>query len=345
MRLLLGILIPCLTVLYSLGACADQRIKIGFLLATLQDERYKKDVKFFKDEAEKLGFEPIILSSDNKTETQAARFESLLAGQIKALVIQPVDVVTAGRYVKMAHDKQVPVISYDHLIEGAPVDFYVSQDSKQVGVLQAETAIKFLKEKYPKKKEFNFVILKGPSGDNVAQAISEGIHSVLSHEKAAKVKVEKFHHGWSPSLAMETVEKALTNSGNKVDAVLANNSRMAQGAIQALSEQGMTGKVFVAGSDADLAAIRSLLDDRQQLDVMEDVASMASIAAQTAFQLAKGERPKGKFQTRSGTFTIPTIVVPVYPISISNLEERIFSPGFHTKAEVFGRSEEKVETK
>ena len=47
---------------------------------------------------------------------------------------------------------------------------------------------------------------------------------------------------------------------------MANNSGMAHGAIQAIEEQKLTGKVFVAGADADLTAIRDIVT-KQQFEV------------------------------------------------------------------------------
>ena len=43
------------------------------------------------------------------------------------------------------------------------------------------------------------------------------------------------------------MENALTRSNNKVDAVVARNDGMAGGAIQALAEQKLAGKVLVSG--------------------------------------------------------------------------------------------------
>ncbi|MBC7371415.1 MAG: substrate-binding domain-containing protein, partial [Bdellovibrionaceae bacterium] len=120
-------------------------------------------------------------------------------------------------------------------------------------------------------------------------------------------------------------------------AVIANNSGMARGAVQALNEQGLTGKVFVAGADADLAAIKDIVAGKQQFEVLKDIAPLAQTAAQVAFQLAKGEKPKSTDSVKSGAFTIPVVATAVYGITKDNLEERIYKTGFHTKAAVQGK--------
>src|SRR5690606_25003640 len=113
-----------------------------------------------------------------------------------------------------------------------------------VGVLQAEAAVKATGGKG------NFVILMGHAGQSAAVDITRGNLDVLKKHPGIKIVVQKNHENWSPSLALATVENALAQYKNNIAAILANNSGMANAAVQALAEQKLTGKVFVAGSDA-----------------------------------------------------------------------------------------------
>lgn len=311
---------------------AADKVKVGFVLSTLQEERYQKDQKFFKDEAAKLGFEPILVAADNNEATQTAKVENLLSMGVKAIIIQPVNSNAAASLVKMAHEDKVPVVAYDRMINDSDVDLYVTMDSFTVGKLQAEEAVKQTKGKG------NYVILMGQAGHSVANEITRGVESVLAKNPGVKVVVKQSHEGWKPDLAMATVENALTQYNNKIDAILANNSGMAQGAVQALSEQKLAGKVFVAGADADLAAIKNIVAGRQNFEVLKDIEPLARTAAQVAFKLAKGEKVKPDTTVQSGKFTIPTMTTPVYPITKDNLEKRIFATGFHSREAVMGKS-------
>ena len=303
--------------------------KIGFVLATLQEERYQKDQKYFKEEAAKLGFEPIFVSADNNEQTQASKVENLLSSGVAALVIQPVNSKAASTMVKRAHEDKVPVIAYDRLINDAPVDVYVTMDSFKVGVLQAEAAVKATKEKG------NYIILMGQAGHSVAEEITRGVLSVLAKYPQIKVVVQKSHDSWSPELAMQTVENALTANKNNIQAILANNSGMAKGAVQAVSEQSLAGKIFIAGADADLAAIRDIVNGKQQFEVLKDISALAKRAAQVAFGLSQGKQPKDASSMKSGAFTISMVATPVYPINKDNIEEKIIKSGFHTREAVY----------
>jgi D-xylose transport system substrate-binding protein len=323
--------VSVLTVFFGLNeSFAAAPIKIGFVLSTLQEERYQKDQKYFLEEAKKLGFEPIVVAADNNPQTQTAKVENLLSQGVKALVIQPVNSKAAANLVSLAHEDKVPVVAYDRLISDAPVDFYVTQDSVKVGVLEAEAAVKATGGKG------NYVILMGQAGHSVANDIQKGIHSVLDKHPEIKIVVEKSHDSWSPQLAMATVENALTQTGNKIDAIIAHNSGMANGAVQALKAQKLAGKVFVAGADADLASIKNINEGTQSFEVLKDIAPLAQASARVAFQLAKGEKTNSDSMTENGKFKVPTIATPVYPITKNDLEERIYKTGFHTRAAVTG---------
>jgi D-xylose transport system substrate-binding protein len=313
---------------FAQSAIAADKIKIGFVLSTMQEERYQKDQKYFAEEAKRLGFEPIMVSADNNPQTQTAKVENLLSLGVKALVIQPVNSQAAANLVKLAHEDKVPVVAYDRMISDSPVDFYVTQDSFLVGKLQAEAAVKATKGKG------NYVILMGQAGHSVANEITRGVKSVLAKYPDIKVVVEKNHEGWSSALAMTTVENALTQYKNKIDAVIANNSGMAQGAVQAIDEQGLSGKVIVAGADADLVSIKNIMAGKQQFEVLKDIAPLAKTSAQVAFDLARGKKPKATETTKSGKYEVPTAATPVYPITKDNVEERIFKTGFHSKKAV-----------
>lgn len=305
-------------------------VKIGLVLSTLQEERYQKDKKYFIEEAKRLGFEPLVVSADNNSQTQSAKVENLLSQGVKALVIQPVNSDSAANLVKAAHEDKVPVVAYDRIISNANVDFFVTQDSFLVGVLQAEAAVKATNGMG------NYIILMGQAGHSVANEITRGVESVLKKYPQIKVVMKKNHESWSSSSAMATVENALTQNKNNIQAVLANNSGMARGAVQALGEQKLTGKVFVAGADADLAAIKDIVAGKQQFEVLKDISPLAKTAALVAFELAQGKTPKSTDTVTSGAFKVKSIATPVYGITKDNLDERIFKTNFHSKADVMG---------
>jgi len=314
------------------GAASSAKPKIGFLLLTFQEERYAKDRKYFEDKVAALGGETIFASANNSEQEQLAKVENLLSQGVKVLVIQPVQSKAAAAFVSLAHKDGVKVVAYDRVINDAPLDLYVTQDSYSVGVLQAEAAVAFTKGKG------NYIILQGESGHSVAAEITRGVMDTLKKYPGIKVVANQAHASWSGEAAMKTVENALTANKDKIAAILANNSGMANGAVQALKERKtLLGKVFVAGADADLTAMKNLVAGAQQFEVLKAIEPLASKAAEAAVSIAKGEAIIGDSEMDVGAgFKAPIINTPVYPVTKADIEERIIKTGFHTKEAIYG---------
>ena len=162
--------------------------------------------------------------------------------------------------------------------------------------------------------------------------------SVLKKHPDVKLVVKQYHPGWSPNLAMATTENALTQYKNNIQAVIANNSGMARGAVQALEEQKLTGKVFVAGADSDLAAIRDVVAGKQQFEVFISINDMARRAAETAMAIALKQDVKHDSLVENGTGKIKTINSPVFPVDKDQVEARIIKTGFHARESVYGKT-------
>ncbi|MBI4924348.1 MAG: substrate-binding domain-containing protein [Bdellovibrio sp.] len=306
--------------------------KIGFILSTMQEERYQRDKRVFEETVKKLGGEVVFASCNNSEQTQAAEVDNLLSQGVQVLVIQPVNGDTASAFVKQAKEDGVAVVDYDRLIKNVPIDAYVTEDSNRVGELQAEAAARFTKGKG------NYVILMGQAGHSVAEARTAGVLKVLKNYPEIKIVVKQYHQGWSPNLAMQTTENALTQHKNNIQAVLANNSGMAHGAVQALEEQKLTNKVFIAGADADLAAIRDIVVGKQQFEVFISIHDMAQKAAETAMAIAQKKQFHFDSEVFNGHSKIKTINTPVFAVDKEQIESRIIKTGFHTREAVYGKT-------
>jgi len=104
--------------------------------------------------------------------------------------------------------------------------------------------------------------------------------------------------------------------------------RTAGGAIQALEEHKLAGKVLVSGQDADLAAIIRILDGTQTMTIYKPLGSQATLAAEAAVAWAKGETIKTTAAISIGDKTIPaTLLVPVI-VTKDNVKQTVIKDGF-----------------
>ena len=325
-------------------AGAADKVKIGFLLKTMQEERYQRDKAAFLAKANALSAEVIFDSANNDEQTQLAAFENMLSRGAKAIVLQPVNTGTAGSMVTLAHKSGVKVVGYDAMLLNGPLDAMVMQDSWAVGKLQAEAMAAWLKAKYGSVKG-NVVLVRGQPGDSNANAMSSGVLEVLKANPELKLIADQSHEGWSPDKAMATTENLLTKSANKIDAVICNNSGMARGVIAALDAQGLASaeKIFVAGSDADLVNIQYVAQGKQAVDIWKKIDPLAESAAEIAVTLAANpdKDPKSLVKAdriiNNGAVDVPTLVTPVVLVDKNNLDSTIIAEGFYTHKQVYGK--------
>lgn len=322
-----------LAIVAAVPAQAAKKPKIAFILSTMQEERYQRDKRVFEETVKKLGADFYFASCNNNEQDQAVQVENMISKGVDVIAIQPVNGDTAAGLVKQAKQDGVAIVDYDRLIRNAPIDAYITEDSLAVGRLQAEAAVKATKGKG------NYVLLMGQAGHSVAEARTAGIMEVLNKHPDIKIVVKQYHHGWSPELAMKTTENALTKFSNNIQAVIANNSGMAHGALQALEEQKLAGKVFLAGADADLASIRDVASGKQAQEVFISIEEMARKAAETSYAIAMKKDFKFDSTVQNGTANpIKTLNTPVYGIDKDQIEDRIIKTGFHTREAVFGKT-------
>jgi D-xylose transport system substrate-binding protein len=304
---------------------------IGLSLDTLKEERWQRDRDTFIAEAKKLGAEVIVQSANSDDTRQVRDVESLISRGVDVLVIVPHNGSAMTRAVKSANDAKIPVIAYDRLILNANIDYYLTFDNVKVGEAQASYAAARL----PKERKARIVRIYGAPTDNNAKLFKQGQDSVLTPLiKAGKIEVvhEDWALDWKPENAKKIMNAAITKGGRNLDAVVCSNDGTAGGAIQALLEEGLAGKVLVTGQDADLAACQRILRGTQAMTVYKPLKNLAALAARVAVDVAKGKKPQATESLDNGIKKVPSIFEKVIPVDKENVMSTVVADGFH-KAE------------
>jgi ABC-type xylose transport system substrate-binding protein len=161
-----------LLLLSAILAGCGGKPKIGFLMDTLDIDRWEKDKQKFEERVEELGGVPIVRVANGKSPTQVQQAQQLLYDHVDVLVVIPVDLHASRDIVAKAHKEDVPVISYDRMIRDCDVDYYVSTDNINIGELQAD----YLSRMAPKGK---YALIGGPQKDNNARLLHLGWMNVL----------------------------------------------------------------------------------------------------------------------------------------------------------------------
>jgi len=307
------------------------RIRIGFAMDALKQERWQKDRDLFLARAAELGADVLLQTADGNDDAQLKQVESLLTQGIDVLVIVPHNAEVAGSMVEMAQKQGVPVISYDRLVRNSQPDAYVSFDNERVGELQA----KYLFDHQP---TGNYFLIGGAPTDNNATLLRKGQLKVLQpaiDSGAIKVVADQWAKEWLPEEALKHTENALTQNNNNVVAVVVSNDGTAGGVIEALKAQGLAGKVLVSGQDAELAALQRIVAGTQAMTVYKPISKLAPAAVEAAIALAKHEKLNTTRTVNNGRAEVPSILVEPIPVDKNNIDETVVKDGFQKSENIY----------
>ncbi|WP_082306783.1 D-xylose ABC transporter substrate-binding protein [Bacillus sp. FJAT-27245] len=309
----------------------QDKLKIGFSMDTLLEERWMKDRDLFQRAVESLGAEVEILAANGDDALQIVQAEMLISKGVDILVMVPHNAEATATIVNKAHKAGIKVIAYDRLIKNANIDLYVSFDNEQVGELQAKAITKLV----PKG---NYVYIGGASTDNNAHLLKKGVFNVLQpliDRGDIKVVFDQWSKDWTPVNAQANMEAALEANDNRIDAVIAANDATAGGVINALAKQGLAGKIPVAGQDAELAGIQRIVEGNQTMTVYKPIKSLTEKAAELAVLLAKGGHTQADRKINNGKIGVPSVLLTPIAVDKNNIEETIIADGFHSREDVY----------
>jgi len=305
---------------------------IGLSLDTVREERWQRDRDEFVAHAESLGAKVVVQVANNDDARQNAQVENLLTEGVDVLVVAPHNSESAATIVASAHRAGVPVIAYDRMIRGADVDLYISFDNVRVGELQAEYAIAH-------RPKGNYVLIGGAPTDNNAHLYHEGQMNVLKpavDRGDIRIVADQWANDWQPVEALKILENALTRNANHVDVVVVSNDGLAGGAIQALADQKLSGKVIVTGQDAELSACQRVVAGTQSMTVYKPIKSLARRGAEVALQLARKQHPADATRTlNNGLKDVPSILITPIAVDRDNMAATVIADGFHPLADVY----------
>ena len=306
-------------------------LRIALLLDSLKEERWQRDQDLFVERAKQLGAEVSVKAANGDAALQEQQAKDVLAEGAKALVVVPVDTEKAAAIVALAAEKKVPVISYDRLIRNADIALYVSFDNVKVGRMQAE----YLLNKAPKG---NYILIGGSQTDNNAKLLRQGQMEMLKPAIAAgsvKIVDDPWAEGWAADKAKDETAAALKKAHNNVVAVVASNDGTAGGAVEALTEAKLAGKVFVSGQDAELGAMRRIVAGTQVMTVYKPIRPLARMAAGAAVNMAKGQTEDGLVSINNGKKDVPARLLEPISVDKESIDRTVIADGYHKQAEVY----------
>ncbi|MER5217363.1 substrate-binding domain-containing protein [Streptomyces sp. NPDC002838] len=267
-------------------------------------------------------------NAENDASRQRQQVTSMITKGVEVLILDAADTRALRSSIQEARRAGVPVVAYDRLAEG-PISGFVSFDGAQVGRLQGEALLKAMGDKAD---GGNVVMMNGdPTSPNAAW-YREGTVSVLT----GKVKIARSYEtlGWSTDRAHANMSAAIAALGpDRIDGVLAANDAIAAGVISALKSAGVRELPPVTGQDADLDAVRRIIEGEQYMTVYKPFRAEAAAAADMAVALGRGEDIRDVATTTTDSPTsksIPSILLTPRAVTVDNIEQTLVKDRVYT---------------
>ncbi len=299
-------------------SATDKPIRVGLILPSYDQIRWKSgDQPGFESECKKLGLQGFTVASQMSETVQSSQVENMLTQGVDVIILRPVNAAASGSLVHKCSQAKVPVIAYDSLPQKADVAAFVGRDAIEMAKSIAEVAVK-------DRPKGNYILALGDEGTNVAIEEKKGYYEVLKpflDSGAIKIVSEQFNKNWSTDSSRAQVENALTKVNNDVVAVVCGNDGTAYGAVQALQAQGLAGKVWVNGVDAEPRAMELIRDGQMAISNFTDYWQGGVVSAQLALKLAKGEPLGLKDTVNNGLKDVPWFKVDFINFSKDNLAQ------------------------
>jgi D-xylose transport system substrate-binding protein len=320
--------------------------KIALLLPETKTARYEtQDKPLFEAKVKELAPDAQILYSNANQDASAqqSQAEAALTNGANVLVLDPVDSKAAAAIVQKANAQKVPVISYDRLILGSKVDYYVSFDNERVGNLQGTALLEKLTSDGNAGK--TIVMINGSPTDNNAVLFKKGAHSALDGK--VKIGAEYDTPDWSPDKAQTEMDQAITKLGKTgFVGVYAANDGTCGGAIAAMTAAGVDPKTIpTTGQDAELAAIQRILLGTQYMTVYKAIKPEAAAAAELAVALAQGKPAPSSLtlsKVNNGQVDVPSVLLAPVAVTKDNIKDTVVKDGFWSTQQILTSPELKA---
>jgi len=261
----------------SVAQAAD---KMALVVSTLNNPFFVDLSNGAKAKAKELGYDLIVLDSENDPSKELSNVEDALSQSVKALLLNPVDSDAARAAVRAAARQHVPVLTLDRTAKGVMVASHIASDNVAGGKLAGALIVERLGGKG------NVVELQGLPGTDPTRDRSLGFRQAIGAAPGIKL-VATQPANFDRTQGLNVMENIL-QAHPDIDAVFAANDEMALGAIKAI---GRTGRhVVVVGFDGTPDGIAAVKSGALSGTIAQQPALIGSLGVETADEVIKAQQ-------------------------------------------------------
>lgn len=276
-------------------ASAQELKKLGLAVANLQADFFNQIKQSVEAYAGEKGIEVITVDAKGDSATQVNQVQDLITQNIDALIYIPAGATAASVPTRMAKQAGIPVINVDRNAEGAPGDTFIATDS----VNSAKAVCNHIAEQAGGKGEM--IIVHGQKGTTPEVDRSKGCAEALANFPDIEVVGELWSEGWHQDEGFDLTQDLLQAHPN-VSIIFGQADALALGAAQAVKVANLDHRVWVAGFDGDVAALKALSEGVFDVTATQQTQGMGRLAVDSAIKIVAGEEVPAE-QLQDATLT------------------------------------------
>lgn len=258
---------------------AESKGKLGLVISTLNNPFFVTLRDGVQEKADELGYELVVLDSQDESSKELSNVEDVLEQGVDVLLINPVDSDAVGNAVKLANDKDVPVITLDRSSNEGEVATHIASDNVAGGKIAAE----FIVDKLDGKGKV--VQLQGIPGASAARDRGKGFEETIKDTELDLIASQPAD--FDRQKGMSVMENIL-QAQPEIDAVFCQNDEMALGALQAI-EAADRDEILVVGFDATDDAVDAVEEGKLGATIAQQPEIIGSMGVEYADKILSGE--------------------------------------------------------
>lgn len=261
---------------------------IAYTPQTLSNPFFSVIGDHIRAEAEKNGYEILIVDPDYDVKKQSDQIDDFIAKNVTAIVLVPCDRLSVGPAVQAANKAGIPVFTVDAkcAADGVKIEGHVGTDNFQGGELAGKAMIDALGEKGGK-----VLILDLKRAHSCVLRV-DGFKKVINaHNKEAEGKVEivsELDGNGDRTKGYQSTADAL-QAHEDLDAIFAINDPSALGAYTAVKEANREAKIKIIGFDGQLDGKQAIKDGKIYADPIQHPDKMGKQIVQLVVKYQAGE--------------------------------------------------------
>lgn len=333
----------------AFGAWAET---IGISMPTKSSARWISDGNSMVEQFRAAGYDTDLQYAEDDIPNQLAQIENMITTGVDVLVIAAIDGTTLSNALENAAAADIKVIAYDRLIrDSGDVSYYATFDNFKVGVLQAESLVAGLKERFPDAKPWNVELFGGSPDDNNAYFFYDGAMSVIqpliddgsivvASGQTGMDKVGTLR--WDGAVAQARMDNLLSANytDQPVHGVLSPYDGLSIGILSSLKGVGYgSGDLpmpIVTGQDAEVPSVKSILAGEQFSTIFKDTRELARVTVGMVDAMLKGGEPEINDTTTydNGVKVVPSYLLEPVTVDATNWEQVLVDSGYYKKSDV-----------